>query len=72
LRFRDAFHNRADRGPQSFRIKLPGPSEGELRFVTRPLHPPDTSFAGTDRKTMYVTSRAQLKYVTLAVPGLPD
>jgi sugar lactone lactonase YvrE len=30
------------------------------------------TFGGSDRKTMYVTSRAQLKYVTLAVPGLPD
>ena len=30
------------------------------------------TFGGADRKTMYVTSRAQLKYVTLAVPGLPD
>ncbi len=30
------------------------------------------TFGGADRKTMYVTSRAVLKYVTLAVPGLPD
>jgi gluconolactonase len=30
------------------------------------------TFGGTDRKTMYVTSRSQLKAVTLAVPGLPD
>ena len=30
------------------------------------------TFAGTDRKTMYVTSRSVLKYVTLNVPGLPD
>jgi gluconolactonase len=30
------------------------------------------TFGGADRKTMYVTSRALLKYVTLAVPGLPD
>ncbi|HMF41984.1 MAG TPA: SMP-30/gluconolactonase/LRE family protein, partial [Polyangia bacterium] len=30
------------------------------------------TFAGADRKTMYVTSRALLKYVTLGVPGLPD
>jgi gluconolactonase len=30
------------------------------------------TFAGADRKTMYVTSRSVLKYVTLNVPGLPD
>ena len=30
------------------------------------------TFGNTDRKTMYVTSRAVLKYVTLGVPGLPD
>jgi gluconolactonase len=30
------------------------------------------TFGGTDRKTLYVTSRAVLKYVTLNVPGLPD
>jgi gluconolactonase len=30
------------------------------------------TFGGTDRKTLYVTSRSVLKYVKLAVPGLPD
>lgn len=30
------------------------------------------TFGGPDRKTLYVTSRAVLKHVTLAVPGLPD
>jgi gluconolactonase len=30
------------------------------------------TFAGADRRTMYVTSRSVLKYVTLNVPGLPD
>jgi gluconolactonase len=30
------------------------------------------TFGGTDRKTMYVTSRSVLKYVKLNVPGLPD
>jgi gluconolactonase len=30
------------------------------------------TFGGTDRKTLYVTSRSVLKTVTLAVPGLPD
>jgi gluconolactonase len=30
------------------------------------------TFGGADRKTLYVTSRAVLKYVTLGVPGLPD
>ena len=30
------------------------------------------TFGGTDRKTIYVTSRSVLKYVTLNVPGLPD
>ena len=30
------------------------------------------TFGGADRKTMYVTSRAVLKYVTLNVAGLPD
>jgi gluconolactonase len=30
------------------------------------------TFGGAERKTLYVTSRSQLKYVTLAVPGLPD
>lgn len=32
----------------------------------------NATFGGSDRKTLYVTSRALLKYVTLAVPGLPD
>jgi gluconolactonase len=30
------------------------------------------TFGDTDRKTLYVTSRSVLKYVKLAVPGLPD
>ena len=30
------------------------------------------TFGGADRKTLYVTSRAVLKVVTLNVPGLPD
>ena len=30
------------------------------------------TFGDADRKTLYVTSRALLKYVRLAVPGLPD
>jgi gluconolactonase len=30
------------------------------------------TFGGADRKTLYVTSRSVLKFVTLAVPGLPD
>jgi gluconolactonase len=30
------------------------------------------TFGGADRKTLYVTSRSLLKYVTLGVPGLPD
>jgi gluconolactonase len=30
------------------------------------------TFGGTDRKTLYVTSRSLIKTVTLAVPGLPD
>jgi gluconolactonase len=30
------------------------------------------TFGDSDRRTLYVTSRAVLKYVRLAVPGLPD
>jgi gluconolactonase len=30
------------------------------------------TFGGADRQTLYVTSQKLLKYVTLAVPGLPD
>jgi gluconolactonase len=32
----------------------------------------NVTFGGADRKTLYATSRSQLKAVTLAVPGLPD
>ncbi len=32
----------------------------------------NVTFGGADRKTLYATSRSVLKYVTLAVPGLPD
>ncbi|HTV17456.1 MAG TPA: SMP-30/gluconolactonase/LRE family protein [Polyangiaceae bacterium] len=32
----------------------------------------NVTFGGADRRTMFVTSRAQLKLVTLGVPGLPD
>lgn len=32
----------------------------------------NATFGGSDRRTLYVTSRAVLKYVTLAVPGLPN
>jgi gluconolactonase len=32
----------------------------------------NATFGGTDRKTLYVTSRALLKAVTLGVPGLPN
>jgi gluconolactonase len=30
------------------------------------------TFGGAERKTLYVTSQKLLKYVNLAVPGLPD
>jgi len=30
------------------------------------------TFGGADRKTLYVTARSVLKFVTLGVPGLPD
>jgi gluconolactonase len=30
------------------------------------------TFGGADRKTLFVTSRAKLKFVTMANPGLPD
>jgi gluconolactonase len=30
------------------------------------------TFGGTDRKTLFVTSRATLKFLTMANPGLPD
>jgi gluconolactonase len=32
----------------------------------------NATFGGADRKTLFVTSRAVLKFVTLGVPGLPD
>lgn len=32
----------------------------------------NATFGGADRRTLFVTSRAVLKYVTLGVPGLPD
>jgi gluconolactonase len=32
----------------------------------------NSTFGGADRRTLFVTSRAVLKFVTLAVPGLPD
>ncbi len=43
----DPAGNARDRGLQFFRIKLPSPAEGRLRFVTRPLHPPNNSFGYT-------------------------
>jgi gluconolactonase len=32
----------------------------------------NATFGGADRRTLFVTSRAELKFVTLGVPGLPD
>lgn len=32
----------------------------------------NVTFGGADRRTLFVTSRAELDFVTLAVPGLPD
>jgi gluconolactonase len=32
----------------------------------------NATFGGPDRRTLFVTSRAQLKFVTLGVPGMPD
>jgi gluconolactonase len=32
----------------------------------------NATFGGADRRTLFVTSRSVLKYVTLGVPGLPD
>lgn len=32
----------------------------------------NATFGGADRRTLFVTSRSVLKFVTLAVPGLPD
>ena len=36
------------------------------------LQTSNCTFGGADRKTIYMTTPAALKYVTLAVPGLPD
>jgi len=32
----------------------------------------NATFGGADRRTLFVTSRSELKFVTLGVPGLPD
>jgi gluconolactonase len=32
----------------------------------------NATFGGADRRTLFVTSRSVLKFVTLGVPGLPD
>jgi gluconolactonase len=32
----------------------------------------NATFGGADRRTLFVTSRGELKFVTLGVPGLPD
>ena len=36
------------------------------------LQTSNCTFGGADRKTLYMTTPAALKYVNLAVPGLPD
>lgn len=45
---------------------------GEALGVVPTGESSNATFGGSDRKTLFVTSRAVLKYVTLAVPGLPD
>jgi sugar lactone lactonase YvrE len=32
----------------------------------------NATFGGADRRTLFVTSAGTLKFVSLAVPGLPD
>ena len=32
----------------------------------------NATFGGADRRTLFVTSRSELKFITLGVPGLPD
>ena len=32
----------------------------------------NATFGGADRRTLFVTSRSELKFVTLGVPGLPN
>jgi len=45
---------------------------GELLGTVPTGEASNATFGGTDRRTLFVTSRSVLKYVTLAVPGLPD
>jgi sugar lactone lactonase YvrE len=40
--------------------------------IVTSLQTSNCTFGGADRKTLYMTTPSALKYVTLAVPGLPD
>lgn len=46
--------------------------QGEKLGVVPTGESSNATFGGADRKTLYVTSRATLKAVTLGVPGLPN
>ena len=52
-------------------VEVYGP-DGTLSGTVPTGESSNATFGGADRRTLFVTSRSVLKYVTLGVPGLPD
>ena len=46
--------------------------DGDLIGTVPTGYSSNATFGGPDRRTLFVTSRGELKFVTLGVPGLPD
>jgi gluconolactonase len=53
-------------------IEVYSPTGSYLGSIVTNLQTSNCTFGGADRKTLYMTTPAALKYVTLNVPGLPD
>jgi gluconolactonase len=53
-------------------VEVYSPTGTYIGSIMTGLQTSNCTFGGADRKTLYMTTPAALKYVTLAVPGLPD
>jgi gluconolactonase len=51
-------------------VQIFSPAGSALGLISFPEQPANVTFAGADRKTMYVTARTGLYRITMPIPGL--
>ena len=53
-------------------VEVYSPTGSYIGSIVTDAQTSNCTFGGADRMTLYMTTPASLKYVKLAVPGLPD